>query len=344
MSAGRSFDRVNYLLRPNKHVERKQIFDALLRLNRQVDLSKHRYIGFGSMWFVDFVMAHRLLGLREMWSIEFEENAQRAEFNKPYACIQIKAGRCPDIVASLEENDWRTPCVAWLDYDGWLNVDVASVIRTMVQNAATKSIILVTVNAERSSYRKRPPEDSDAKNIQAVKTTIQAVKTVSDVVGRDCIPNRFGDERLGKSPGGVPNDVSEVDFPDFIAESLLNYMAHAAHFCARSDATFVPLFNYAHKDGAWMSTVGGFLASHPEEAGGIRNLFGLSSEPSPSQTKLDLVQLTLKEKVALDTLLPTGEGSLPEAAKNKGIMLPIEQIMKYRDCYRHFPVFAESFF
>ena len=56
-----SFDAINYATRPNKNVERKLIFSSLRELDRSFDLSNHKYIGLGSVWFVDFVLAHKSL-------------------------------------------------------------------------------------------------------------------------------------------------------------------------------------------------------------------------------------------------------------------------------------------
>lgn len=60
---GASFERIDYQLRYNKHIERKLVFDILSRAAQRVSFSEHRYLGFGSMWFSDFRLARRLLGL-----------------------------------------------------------------------------------------------------------------------------------------------------------------------------------------------------------------------------------------------------------------------------------------
>src|SRR5262249_18751827 len=86
-----SFERVDYSIRTNKNIERKLVFDRLRTLDAALHFSTYRYMGLGSMWFVDFVLAHRALRINELWSLE-ESNADRAEFNKPYDCIRIIPG------------------------------------------------------------------------------------------------------------------------------------------------------------------------------------------------------------------------------------------------------------
>ena len=65
-----SSDYINYVIRPNKTVERKLIFETLSRLAPIFNFAEYRYIGFGALWFVDFVMAHKYLSIANMISIE----------------------------------------------------------------------------------------------------------------------------------------------------------------------------------------------------------------------------------------------------------------------------------
>ena len=68
--AGASFLEIDYSLRPNKSIERKVIFEFFASIRERFSLSDYTYVGFGSMWFVDFVMAHRTLGIKDMVSFE----------------------------------------------------------------------------------------------------------------------------------------------------------------------------------------------------------------------------------------------------------------------------------
>ena len=88
-----SSDHVNFSLRPNKAVERKIVFEILSTVSSFFNLPEYRYLGLGSVWFVDFVMAHKILDISDMVSIESDEIlAARAEFNKPFGCITVIQG------------------------------------------------------------------------------------------------------------------------------------------------------------------------------------------------------------------------------------------------------------
>lgn len=120
MSAPPSFERFDYLLRSNKQIERKLLFDLLVRSRKFVKYEEYRYLGLGSMWFVDHRMAHRLLGIDHLYSIEKGEHASRAEFNRPYGCIEVWPGDVSDVLKNMPAQDWAQPYVVWLYYDGAL--------------------------------------------------------------------------------------------------------------------------------------------------------------------------------------------------------------------------------
>ena len=79
-----------YHLRPNKYVDRCLFVNVLERLNSQVKLQKHRYIGFGSYLFDDFKLLHDRLNIGTMISLESDSTIfNRAKFNAPYKCISV---------------------------------------------------------------------------------------------------------------------------------------------------------------------------------------------------------------------------------------------------------------
>ena len=65
-----SYEKINYLLRPNKSVERKMVCEMLAGISSVKDLSAYQYIGFGSTYFADFSLFHRSFGITKMISIE----------------------------------------------------------------------------------------------------------------------------------------------------------------------------------------------------------------------------------------------------------------------------------
>lgn len=326
-----SFHRVNYSIRANKNIERKLIFDVLMRLPHSFKLARYRYIGFGSMWFVDFIFAHRLLQITSMWSIERERSSARAEFNRPYDCIEVKPGDSSEIFTKMTPEEWAVPFMAWLDYDGRFDTDVHRDCEILLTKAAPGSIVLLTVNAHRDSYRRM--DESGQKR--------PSISTLREMFG-DSVP-----------ADGVPSEPREVEirkFPNILSGCILNLMGHIVRTSGRaSDGypyRFAPLFAFEHNDGAPMITVGGMLADR-RQVPELENAMGaqadaLFSGKAKKTEILDLVPITMKEKLSLDRLLPCSESDFDIRLGDCGVVLDIDQARKYRRFYSHFPVFAET--
>lgn len=330
-----SFEKIDYQLRYNKHIERKLIFDLLMRAKELLDFSNHRYLGFGSMWFADFRLAHRLLGLEDMISMEREQYAERARFNSPYHCVSVLGG---DSSTTLSEFNWDAPVLSWLDYDGVLDESVSRDLRTILGSCTENSIVIVTTNAVRENYRprnigRRTREDTALGQIERLLTT-------------GVVPARFEP----KPSEGNHGDVNERNFPCFLAEAILAYLSNIVASGGRqSDSgerfSFFPLFNFCHKDGANMVTVGGVVTAG-QDGRVWRNTIASNIQFEhgvPAHQRLDLVPLTLKEKIALDACLPEREVlNFIERAKMIGVRLAEDDLVKYWHHHRHFPLFFEA--
>jgi hypothetical protein len=113
----RSFEKLNYSIRPNKNVERKLIVKLLATIGAsgEFDIKDYRYIGLGSIWFTDFSLFHRVLGIDDMISIEKEASReQRLRFNKPFECIKLILREYSEAFVDL---DWEKRSIVWLDFD-----------------------------------------------------------------------------------------------------------------------------------------------------------------------------------------------------------------------------------
>lgn len=381
MSVSPSFERIDYQLRYNKHIERKLIFDVLAHCNQLIGFERHQYIGFGSMWFADFRLAHRVLGMNRMMSMERAQHADRAKFNSPYYTIEVKGG---DSSESLKEVDWSVPIISWLDYDGALNPQISNDLKYVLQNCQVDSIVMITLNASRATYR--------PKGLSGPRDRKQtALGQVEAMLMPGVVPARFEPITKGANHG----DVSAEEFPEFLAEALLSYMTHLVNSgggqgnlpgSAPEAATFLPLFNLCHKDGAEMITVGGAITGNSkiarnekvvafaaqihaneeslvcEEAektesnciitdgNKVEHEKTVNAEPKINRTsqrlkhlRLDLVPLTLKEKLVLDSCLPDPKSKdFIARAVGKGVHLGHSELEKYWRHYRHFPVFFET--
>jgi hypothetical protein len=311
-----SFDAVNYSLRPNKAVERKIVFAGLQRLSRVVDLASHRYLGLGSLWFIDYMMAHKLLGIASMTSIERDNiGFMRAEYNCPLRCIEVIEGESSLIIPTLRLNE--SPSVVWLDYDSSINGPTIEDIGLLVPKCAANSVIIVTINAKKNEL-----ETKDESGVE-----IDAAESLRAIAG-DLVPNPLPPKRLQPS-----------HYPKLLCEILSNHFQSKTVNSGRSEA-FIKLFDLSYADGTPMITVGGILAS-AEKADAIRALVASASWEGIADDTIAVPPLTAKEKMALDRMMPAAEAPTIQQIHKLGFALKAEQITVYHRYYQHYPVFGE---
>ncbi|WP_126945685.1 O-methyltransferase [Xanthomonas sp. BRIP62418] len=340
-----SFQRFDYVLRTNKAIERKLFFDVVYSAKKEFKLSAQWYLGFGSMWFNDFKIAHRLLHLDDMISIEHEPHAARAEFNRPFSTIKVIGGESGEVLENrVNAALWTRPLVAWLDYDGRLNESVVLDLSTLLQKSARDSIVAVTVNGARGTYRPKPTSF-----VSGSTSSRNGAGVVAAFLGISSAPKEFLDAASAPGPTG---DVSDNDFPRFLGSYILNYMWHTVVSLARKDADgefgFKPLFLMHHKDNADMVTVGGAIiseASRKKWDEMFKAHTGLSDEKSDVKyCVMDLAPVTLREKITLDRHLPNSLSveEYEQAVISEGVRLEVAEVEKYRKFYRQFPLFMEA--
>jgi putative O-methyltransferase len=314
-----SFEKVNYSIRPNKSVARKLVIDALVQLGRGFDFSRYRFIGLGSMWFVDFVLAHKRLRIADMISIE-RDDPDRAEFNRPYSCIRVEPGDTGPIFASDKLNLGAKEAIIWLDYDGILDSSVLADMRNVCVTVKEGSVILVAINAHKNSYF--------VKRDKAELTLEESMKL-----------------HVGSlMPNPPPKDWDQQsNFVALVARIMFDHLKRMVRD-ARKGLTFIPLFNFLYRDGPPIVTVGGMLCN-PEQAKQVTAW--LKSSPGEfvsqeHQYRIDVPPLTIKEKHALDKLHPA-ENPLTPGELNKALRFSLkdQQLIDYHKFYRFYPVFGE---
>lgn len=344
MNASPSFERLNYLLRTNKNIERKLIFDLLTRAYSREVCSQLWYLGFGSMWFSDFKLAHRHLEIEEMISIERLDYADRANFNSPLASIRVEPGESNAVLPKLVTERAEKPVIAWLDFDGYLDESVVTDINTLLGNAAANSVLIFSVNSHLSNYKSRT-EDSKKR-----AKTETAAGWIESILGASSIELKY-------QPTQLPNEsyrdsVTIEQFPEFLSGALLTYMKHHMVKLARQHnnetISFLPLFQLHHQDGAPMITVGGAVVTPSSEKlwkqALAENILLSNNTETPCYRRLDLIPLTIKEKITLDSCLPDSQGEENYLTKVKahGVKLNEDELKKYLLFYKHFPIFMET--
>src|SRR4051794_37783351 len=99
------------------------IIDALQVLSEGgFRIRDYQYTGFGSIYFVDFILFHRSLGLTRLLSVEIDTTIpKRLSFNRPFAQVQIQIDPISTVIPKLDQDIKH---LLWLDYDTRLNKGV----------------------------------------------------------------------------------------------------------------------------------------------------------------------------------------------------------------------------
>lgn len=309
-----SFDVVNYSLRPSKAIQRQLVFTGIGELQSHLTLERMVYIGFGSIWFTDFLSAHKELGVSEMISIEADPMGyKRAVFNAPLACIKVVEGFSSTVLPELgQRQEMRNrPWLLWLDYDGGFEESVADDLRWCVENAPENSILIVTASGHEMKYGR----------------AAERVERLRDIFG-----------------SVVPDDLSKAAcaddrMPETLADLALNFIRAAAVESARPGA-FVPAFRLLYRDTAPMVTVGGILPAKGASAI-AKDVVSKDTWPGMPAKPIFAPHLTLREASSLQSMLPSVEGLTREIVQRLGFDLEPDQIEAFQRYYRHYPSFAQ---
>lgn len=310
-----SFDSVNYSLRPSKSIQRQLIFEGIRALGPSIDPDRRMvYIGLGSIWFADFVIAHKYLGIDDMVSIEDKEvGFRRALFNKPFSTVRVINGRSTEVLPRLFDDGKISgrPWFVWLDYDGPFGEDSKVDCRLIIEGAPASTIFILTFAGRPSSYgqlRDRPAR----------------FRTLFG----DVVPNDLGIAECG-----------EARICETLADFSLDFMKSMAIANARPGG-FVPAFRIFYKDTAQMVTVGGILPSPDQERSATEVVRGPGWPCRPGRS-IVAPHLTLREAAVLQSLLPRGEKLTRELVNQHGFDLEEDQIDAFETYYRQYPAFVQ---
>jgi len=309
-----SFDVVNFSLRPSKAIQRQIVFEGIREAILRLALDNPVYIGFGSIWFVDFIMAHKMLNIRDMVSMECDEiGYHRARFNKPYATVKILPHRSSDALPTLykDKNFHNRPWVIWLDSDQKLTENMIEDIRSILERAPHDTIFIATFNGYENEYGK--PRDR----------TNRLRELLGDVVPDDLATNQCKGKNFHKTLANLT-----IDFMESVATS------------SSRPGGFKKAFRFIYKDNAPMLTVGGILPS-PENALQVNELTGSASWRCLMQEKIEAPILTIREAAALQSKLPAENRLNREDVNDLGFDLKEEHVESFQNYYREYPMYAQ---
>ncbi|MCF0072479.1 hypothetical protein LZD49_18500 [Dyadobacter sp. CY261] len=336
-----SFRKINYRLRPAKTVERKMIVEAFRKLGAFSPVKDYQYVGFGSLYFVDFSLLHKNLGMTSMISIEKEQNAKsRFEFNRPFSCIKILFDSASNVLPRL---NYDQPTIIWLDYDGKLDSECLSDLNSVCTKIQPGSVLLLTVNVQPEGLNLDNSQDGASPNGSTASGRIHEhrLKVLQDQVSRSKVPARITGRELSLS--GLPLVIREI------MENEINTALENRNGLLPGDnrLRFQQTFNILYNDGASMLTYGGiFLDKNTEPIFSSANFFELPFCTTSDQPyKINVPNLTVKETGLIDSKLHdlydfTSSAFIKNVQDLK--IIPDGDLQSYAQIYRFYPTFTES--
>jgi hypothetical protein len=307
-----SYTQINYGLRPAKHIERKMLGEAFRRLSEFGSLESYRYVGFGSIYFTDFILFHKSLGLSNLHSIEKDSyNEPRFNFNSPFKCIQLHFGESN---VELPKLNWNVRSIIWLDYDDPLDGKILTDVSFITAQCLQGSMLVVSTNAQ--------PERFDNHPLDILKSRIGEDKIPAELKAEDI--RGWGTAALYRRI--IKNQIEET------------LTRRNGGLSAGSKICYKQVFNFNYADNSKMLTVGGLFYDEGQSAIVAKcNFDGLHFvKGDDSPFRIEVPYLTMREIRYLDKQLPNNK---VEEVITQGV--PPGDVEKYSRFYRHFPAFGE---
>ena len=290
-----------YHLRTNKAVERLLFLELLHRLDRDLgelhatSISNYTYVGLGGPYLEDFNLIHAAFGNRKMTSIEMQKDVlTRQAINQPYSQISLTNCSTRDYIDDLRLG--RTPSIIWLDYSTQSWAEQLAECFDLIPKLAPMSILKVTLTGK-------------TRHLGANNT--ERAGRLSETF-RDYGPFESGDVK-----------------PERICRTLFRILRRALSDAApdtRSRA-IRSLAAYEYNDGTPVLTITmliGPIAKVDIVTDSI-NRWPFSAVNWKEPKVIDVPPLSLREKIAVDRLLPDAH---PRTVINK---LNLRFAEKYED-------------
>lgn len=312
--------KINYSIRPAKNIERKMFRDMLLRLSTCFSFYEYQYIGFGSKYFVDFILLHKSLHINIMISIENDvHNRKRYEFNKPYSCIDIEFGSASEVLPRLNLDK---ESIVWLDYDSLFSQEMLGDISTLVSSLPSGSIICLTYNSQ-------PYKITDLEIENPHSKTPYKDKFI-EIFGKENIPANF-DER------GWSNKNS---FSKFIRQAIHNQINKdlTTRKLREPNIECMQIMYFDYFDTSFMSSLAFIIGT--DEIKNKIDRCNLNMLPfyknSDECYNIEVPNLTTKEIRYLSEEMPSINGMI---SNNYGIAE--KDVENFCKNYKYYPTFSE---
>jgi hypothetical protein len=317
-----SFKKFDYGLRPSKQVERKILVQLLLKLaDAGLPVHKYTYVGFGSVYYVDFVLFHKYLYINKMVCLEWSKVPKRMKFNKPFRFIRLKMTSLSEYIPLLDPN---TKYLVWLDYDRPLDAEMLRDVNGCLRNLAPGSIFLVTIEAQ-ARLPKKIIEDEDLDGAPRRRIEDRIVRMYREDFGK------LVDDKITR------DDLIPAQVPRLFWTAVRNQIAETLR--TREGVQYSQLFNYYYADGAPMITIGGIIcdgecAGRISDCDILQNAF-VTQEQQP--IAISVPPLTFREKQWIDSRLRRGL-----KARHLQFELEDDLLENYIRFYREYPTYFEA--
>lgn len=320
---------IPYHLRQNKAIDRYAFMELLSKIDKFCDISEYSYIGFGGHSLEDFKYIHSYFRISNMISIEEDEEVyKRQKFNQPHNCIDCLLKASSDFINDFQRNDGT---IIWLDYTkpSGLRNQIEE-FQAIINKLLPSDIIKITLNAHASFYL---PAQSGAKSDEIQKLRLEELR------------RRLGD--IFPSAEVTTDMMTQKRFPEALC-LVLKFAANLANQ-GKIDVYFQPISSFSYSDGQEMLTVTGIILEKEQEISFFEKTnikqWKLSNIDWGKPQRINVPNLTVKERLYIDALLPNSEAEAIQ--ENLGFLfdkndkLSLEMLKTYVMFYRQSPFFSK---
>ena len=319
---------IPYHLRPNKAVERGLFIQSLRKINKHMNISDYRYIGFGGPFLEDFKVLHHELKISDMVCVEIDENVRlRQQFNKPLSCIDFLDGAY-SATDFINEYEFDKESIVWLDFVSFkdLNHQLSDVSR-LLSNLCHGDIFKVTLNANSANLGN---VDGEANQHE------YRLERFKELVTSEFEPHGLMEESMYSKV--FPNTLLKV-----LSRAVSKGMASASQLEA------VPLSAFVYEDGQKMLTATGIVLDKSKKDEFFEktriDLWPYFASNWDELKNISLPALSARERLQVEQMLP--DGSYEQIRDNLGFFIgPNERVAKeqlenFMSYYRSFPWFGK---
>lgn len=307
----KSYKNVHYEFRPGKQVERRMLLETFIKLTEiGFPIAEYQYTGFGSIYFIDFILFHKYLGMDNLISVEGDQEIKkRVHYNNPFGLVGIQMEDILDYIPHLSR-DLRH--LLWLDFDKILSNEMINAVVMSSARLSAGSIMLITVDVEPPGDESSGPKKWKEYFMDEAKEFLWAKPKKSE----------FSRSKL-----------LEINYEIF-NKAILKGLE------GRKEIEFIPLFKFHYADGHKMLSFGGIFCDNSDKrklkALNWDKLYFLRQNISDEPFDIKVPKITRKERLYLDSAMPCEEGWLPSDFE-----LSMEEVQQYRSIYKFYPSYSE---